>query len=103
ARTIAINAVGDAKMRPSTVVLKPTPGLVQGAHIEGLPLGTRGGFLADQVLPAEGDYQIAIHGSKTAAYDYAVPDDRLVATIDGKLVYDSAKDTTPPPKLPLGV
>ncbi|MGZ3272745.1 MAG: DUF1592 domain-containing protein [Caulobacteraceae bacterium] len=103
ARTIAISAVGDAKMRPSTVTLKPTPGYSQGAHIEGLPLGTRGGFLADQVLPAEGDYQVVIHGSKTFNYDYAVPDDRLVATVDGKLVYDSAKDPTPPAKVPLGV
>jgi mono/diheme cytochrome c family protein len=103
ARTVAISAVGDAKMRPATLALKPRPGLSQGAHIEGLPLGTRGGFLADPVLAAEGDYEIRIHGSKTFNYDYAVPDDRLVAVVDGKLVYDSAKDMTPPPKLPLGV
>ncbi|HEY4031365.1 MAG TPA: DUF1592 domain-containing protein [Caulobacteraceae bacterium] len=103
ARTVAISAVGDDKMRPSTVLLKPAPGLSQGEHIEGLPLGTRGGFLADQVLPAEGDYRVTIHGSKTLAYDYAMPDDRLLAIVDGKLVYDSAKDTTPPPKLPVGV
>ena len=103
ARTVAISAVGDAKMRPFTIALKPTPGLSQGAHIEGLPLGTRGGFLADQVLPAEGDYQFTIHGSKTFNYDYVMPDDRLLATMDGKLVYDSAKDPTPPVKVPLGV
>ena len=103
ARTVAINAVGDAKMRSSTVVIKPTPGQAQGAHIEGLPLGTRGGFLTEQVLPAEGDYQLVIRGSKTFNYDYVVPDDRLVAIVDGKLVYDSAKDPTPPAKVPLGV
>ena len=103
ARTVAISAVGDAKMRPSTLALKPKPGLSQGAHIEGLPLGTRGGFLADEVFPAEGDYEVRIHGSKTFNYDYAVPDDRLVAVVDGKLVYDSAKDPTPPAKVPLGV
>jgi mono/diheme cytochrome c family protein len=103
ARTVAIEAVGDAKMRSATVTLKPAPGLSQGAHIEGLPLGTRGGFLADEVLPVEGDYRIVIHGSKTFNYDYVLPDDRLLATVDGKLVYDSAKDATPPPKLPLGV
>jgi mono/diheme cytochrome c family protein len=103
ARTVAIGAVGDAKMRSSTVTIKPAPGQTQGAHIEGLPLGTRGGFLADEVLPAEGDYQVTVHGSKTFNYDYAVPDDRFVATVDGKLVYDSAKDPTPPVKVPLGV
>jgi mono/diheme cytochrome c family protein len=103
ARTVAISAVGDAKMRPALVSLKPAPGNSQGAHIEGLPLGTRGGFIADQVFPAEGDYQITINGSKTFNYDYAVPDDRLLAVVDGKLVYDSAKDPTPPEKVPLGV
>jgi mono/diheme cytochrome c family protein len=103
ARNVAISAVGDAKMRSSTVTIKPTPGQTQGAHIEGLPLGTRGGFLADEVMPAEGDYQVTVHGSKTFNYDYAVPDDRFVATVDGKLVYDSAKDPTPPVKVPLGV
>ena len=103
ARTVAIQAVGDDKMRSTTVALKPAPGLSQGAHIEGLPLGTRGGFLADQVFAAEGDYQLAIHGSKTFNYDYVVPDDRLLATVDGKVVYDSAKDPTPPAKVPLGV
>ena len=103
ARTVAINAVGDAKMRPALVTLKPAPGNSQGAHIEGLPLGTRGGFIADQTFPAEGDYQITINGSKTFNYDYAVPDDRLLAVVDGKIVYDSAKDPTPPEKVPLGV
>ena len=103
ARTVAISAVGDAKMRSATVTIKPTPGQTQGAHIEGLPLGTRGGFLADELLPAEGDYQLVVHGSKTFNYDYVVPDDRFVATVDGKLVYDSAKDPTPPAKVPLGV
>jgi mono/diheme cytochrome c family protein len=103
ARTVAIQAVGDDKMRSTTLALKPKPGLSQGAHIEGLPLGTRGGFLADQVFAAEGDYQVAIHGSKTFNYDYVVPDDRLLATVDGKVVYDSAKDPTPPVKVPLGV
>ena len=103
ARAVAINAVGDAKMRPALVTLKPTPGAAQDAHIEGLPLGTRGGFIADQIFPAEGDYQFTINGSKTFNYDYAVPDDRLLAVIDGKVVYDSAKDPTPPEKVPLGV
>jgi mono/diheme cytochrome c family protein len=103
ARTVAINAVGDAKIKPALVSLTPTPGNSQGAHIEGLPLGTRGGFLADQVFAAEGDYQFTIHGSKTFNYDYVVPDDRLLAVIDGKVVYDSAKDPTPPEKVPLGV
>jgi mono/diheme cytochrome c family protein len=103
ARTVAITAVGDAKIKPTLVSLTPTPGNSQGSHIEGLPLGTRGGFLTDQVFAAEGDYQFTIHGSKTFVYDYVLPDDRLLAMIDGKVVYDSAKDPTPPEKAPLGV
>jgi mono/diheme cytochrome c family protein len=103
ARTVAIAAVGDSRIKPLKVSLTPNPGLSQGAHIDGLPLGTRGGFLSDHVFAATGDYQVTIHGSKTFNYDYALPDDRLLATVDGKLVYDSAKDPTPPPKLPLGV
>ena len=103
ARSVAIGAVGDAKMKPVQVSLKPAPGASQGAHVEGLPLGTRGGFVTDHLFPAEGDYQVVINGSKAFAYDYAVPDDRLLAVVDGKVVYDSAKDSTPPEKVPLGV
>jgi mono/diheme cytochrome c family protein len=104
ARTVAIAATGDPKMKPLIVTLKPAPGLSQGEHLEGLPLGTRGGYVTDHVFPAEGDYAFTLQGSLTFAYDDEVRDDRLVAVVDGRLVYDSAKaPPEPPKKVPLGV
>ena len=103
-RAVAIEAVGDPKLKSVLVSLKPTPGVSQNAYVEGLPLGTRGGLVTDHVFPGEGDYELTFTGSPTFVYDYPVRDDRFLVVVDGKVVSDSAK--TPAPtleKLPVGV
>jgi len=103
ARTVAIEAVGDLRMKPSIVSLKPPAGVNQNAYIPGLPLGTRGGMVTDYVFPADGDYELTFTGSVANPYDDPIRDDRFLAVIDGKIVYDSAKaDEKPDPKAPIG-
>jgi len=56
-RTVANLAVGDRGLGPVSQVYVLPPTLAQGEHIEGLPLGTRGGILVKQNFPLDGDYE----------------------------------------------
>jgi mono/diheme cytochrome c family protein len=55
-------AVGDKTMGPSQVTYTPAPGLAQDRHIDGLPLGTRGGMLIHHTFPVDADYDFALGG-----------------------------------------
>jgi len=49
-------AVGNMKITPTTTVYRVSPELSQDQHIDGLPLGTRGGILAKHFFPLDGEY-----------------------------------------------
>ncbi|MDP3739982.1 MAG: DUF1592 domain-containing protein [Hyphomonadaceae bacterium] len=91
ARTLAVQAVGQRTLKTSTVSLRPPAGVSQSAHIEGLPLGTRGGFLVTHAFPADGEYQLSFGGAGADVYDNPVLDERFIALLDGKIIFDSAK------------
>jgi mono/diheme cytochrome c family protein len=55
-------AVGDKAMAPSQVTFNPAPGLAQDRHIDGLPLGTRGGMLIRHTFPLDAEYDFALGG-----------------------------------------
>jgi mono/diheme cytochrome c family protein len=55
-------AVGDKTMGPSQVTYSPPPGLAQDRHIDGLPLGTRGGRLIHHTFPLDAEYDFALGG-----------------------------------------
>jgi mono/diheme cytochrome c family protein len=55
-------AVGDKTMGPSQVTFTPPPGLAQDRHIDGLPLGTRGGMLINHTFPVDAEYEFALGG-----------------------------------------
>jgi len=55
-------AVGDKTMGPSQVTYSPPPGLSQDRHIDGLPLGTRGGMLVHHTFPLDAEYDFALGG-----------------------------------------
>lgn len=57
---ISRRAVGDLTMLPKTVVYRAPAGLVQDAHVEGLPLGTRGGMLVTHDFPLDAEYEFSI-------------------------------------------
>ena len=53
-------AVGNLSIAPSTATYRVRPDLSQDQHIEGLPLGTRGGILIHHTFPVDGEYIIKV-------------------------------------------
>jgi hypothetical protein len=57
---VAAVAVGDPGIRPVTSVYRAPGDAAQGEHIEGLPLGTRGGILIRHTFPLDAEYQFDV-------------------------------------------
>ncbi len=57
---ISRQAVGDSRIVPTTATYRVRPDLSQDQHIDGLPLGTRGGILVDHTFPLDGEYVIKV-------------------------------------------
>ena len=57
---IAALAVGDPDAPAVTAVYRPAPDLAQGVHVEGLPLGTRGGFKIRHNFPLDAEYELDV-------------------------------------------
>ncbi|HEY1305338.1 MAG TPA: DUF1592 domain-containing protein [Vicinamibacterales bacterium] len=55
-------AVGDRAMAPVQITFAPPAGLAQDRHIEGLPLGTRGGMLIQHMFPLDAEYDFSFGG-----------------------------------------
>jgi hypothetical protein len=55
-------AVGDRAMLPSQIRYG-VAGLEQDGHIDGLPLGTRGGMLIEHTFPLDGEYDFSVGGN----------------------------------------
>jgi mono/diheme cytochrome c family protein len=53
-------AVGNPEIGASTQTYRVRPDLSQDQHIEGLPLGTRGGILVKHTFPLDGEYSIKV-------------------------------------------
>lgn len=53
-------ALGNLSIAPSTATYRVRPDLSQDQHIEGLPLGTRGGILVHHTFPVDGEYIIKV-------------------------------------------
>jgi cytochrome c5 len=60
ARKISAIAIGDPTYIPVTTIYRAPPDRAQDRHIEGLPLGTRGGILIKDNFPLDAEYQINI-------------------------------------------
>jgi len=57
---ISRTAVGNMEIGASTQVYRVRPDLSQDQHIEGMPLGTRGGILVKHNFPLDGEYTIRL-------------------------------------------
>ncbi|MBZ5632259.1 MAG: DUF1592 domain-containing protein [Acidobacteriia bacterium] len=53
-------AMGNLKIAPTTATYRVRPDLSQDQHIDGLPLGTRGGILVHHTFPVDGEYIIKV-------------------------------------------
>ena len=60
AEKISRLAVGRSTMEPVGITFRTAPDLTQEKHVEGLPIGTRGGLLATWNFPADGVYEFSI-------------------------------------------
>jgi mono/diheme cytochrome c family protein len=101
ARSVATDAIGNRKAPPITTTYGDVANMVislppsgapgtgrQQHHLEGMPLGTRGGMLVEPNLPADGEYELTI-GDMAMARE--VPrmefDNTVVVLLDGKEIY----------------
>ncbi len=57
---ISREAVGDSRIVATTATYRVRPDLSQDQHIDGLPLGTRGGILVPHTFPLDGEYVIKV-------------------------------------------
>jgi hypothetical protein len=53
-------AVGSMKIAPATSVYRVRPDLSQDQHLDGLPLGTRGGILVQHTFPLDAEYSLKL-------------------------------------------
>jgi hypothetical protein len=89
ARTVALQAVGRPDPRPGGWTFESAPG-TQLTHVRGLPLGTRGGILAEHYFPADGEYVIDVADMAGHIWGNGMEfENTLVVTLDSKLVYET--------------
>ncbi len=62
AMKISRRAVGDRTLIPTQITYPAPSGLSQDRHIEGLPLGTRGGMLVQHTFPMDAEYEFNVGG-----------------------------------------
>jgi hypothetical protein len=81
-------AVGDMGSSPVLTSFQPPAGMSQSAHIDGLPLGTRGGIRVQHVFPLDAEYEFTIR--RSGANNFALPvvgtRDPIEVAIDGERV-----------------
>jgi len=85
-------AVGDPEAEPGTATFSIGTVVSQGQHVEGLPLGTRGGLLAQYDFPADGEYVFYGRLLRTVAEGYMGVEGQetphqFIVTLDGKQVF----------------
>ncbi len=101
ARAIALEAVGNLEAPPVTTTYGDVANMVislpprgapgtgrQQHHIEGMPFGTRGGFIVEHNFPADGEYELTI-GDMALARE--VPrmefENTVIVLLDGEEIY----------------
>ncbi len=80
AARIAKMAVGYWKSPTEMTYLAPGD-TSQNLHIEGLPLGTRGGMMVRHIFPADGEYKFSIQNFGVGSF---IPGEQLEIVIDGE-------------------
>ncbi|HEY1898777.1 MAG TPA: DUF1592 domain-containing protein [Steroidobacteraceae bacterium] len=92
ARQVAIEALGDRNAKAVGVQFGVNPALSgnQEFHVDGLPLGTRGGTQVVYNFPADGNYELSIGNMAVALWvtNMEFKND-LIATYDGKKFFET--------------
>jgi hypothetical protein len=90
ARNIARLAIGNAAGKPSSREYRANPATDQSRHVDGLPLGTRGGLLVEHYFPADGEYEFNIRDFFFMGAGYVTKIDArhtVILTIDDQRVF----------------
>src|SRR5215471_13012493 len=89
ARFVTNEAIGNPAPKPGSTVFRAPRSVDQSAHIEGLPLGTRGGMLVEHLFPADGEYKFNVGGIASAGYVRGLEwEHTVIITIDGNRVWE---------------
>jgi hypothetical protein len=85
---IAALAVGDPDISPATTTFRVRPDTSQDRHVEGLPLGTRGGLLARYNFPLDGEYRFKVRlwGNTVATIRGLELPHQVEITVDGRRI-----------------
>jgi mono/diheme cytochrome c family protein len=90
ARQVSIQAVGNPGARLTSKIYPGTLQAQQYVHLEGLPLGTRGGLLIEHDFPVDGEYELTISGLVGGGYLWGVMDpNTLLVTVDDARVFEA--------------
>jgi mono/diheme cytochrome c family protein len=94
ARRLSMQAVGEAEARPLRSVYRASTHTNRSGHVAGLPLGTRGGMLANHYFPADGEYQLNLYldsvDSNLLRSYWLEYRNTLIVTVDGKKVFEAS-------------
>jgi mono/diheme cytochrome c family protein len=89
ARYVSSRVLGNPTARAVSSVYRATD-TQQTAHLEGLPLGTRGGMLFEHAFPADGEYVFDIGNLAIAGYVQGMESEhRVIMVIDGVRVFEN--------------
>jgi len=90
ARNVSRQAIGRASAKPSSREYRAN-GADQFKHIDGLPLGTRGGMLIEHYFPADGEYEFNIRDFFFGGAGYVTRVDqphKVIMTLDDVRVFE---------------
>jgi hypothetical protein len=93
ARVVSRQAIGRVSGKSSTHEYRVPTYVDQSAHVDGLPLGTRGGFFVDFYFPADGEYAFNIRDFLWMGAGYVTKVDSrhdVILTIDGDRVFQAS-------------
>jgi len=87
-------AVGDPEVEPGTQTFSIGTVVTQGQHMDGLPLGTRGGTAVHYDFPADGEYVFYGRLLRTVAEGYVGVEGhetpfQFIVTVDGEQVFSA--------------
>ncbi len=91
ARKISAIAVGDPTIGTTDETYAVRADFSQTQHVEGLPLGTRGGRLIRHTFPLDGQYQfkVRIWRTNTGTVRGLATAHKIVVTIDGEQIFEN--------------
>jgi hypothetical protein len=92
ARNVSRQAIGRTSQKPSTREVRAN-GTNQDEHIDGLPLGTRGGLIVDHYFPADGEYEFNIRDFFFGGAGYITKVDtphQVIMTVDDVRVFENS-------------